>query len=105
MWRAFLTAGGAKDAAHRLHLICPENASRLPATMGLTAQLLASPKTMKRVQLLRHGMPSYIHPESMGAAEVCISRNPAFLSKLVPRWESLTQRLVTASSEQHLQQS
>ena len=72
MWRAFLTAGGVKDAAHRLHLICPENAARLPATMSLTAHLLASPKTMKRVQLLQHGMPGYILPESMGAAEVCI---------------------------------
>ena len=74
MWRAFLTAGGVKDAANRLHLICPENASRLPANMGLTTLLLASPKTMKRVQLLRHGMPGYIVPASMGAAEVC---NPA----------------------------
>lgn len=73
MWRAFLTAGGVKDAAHRLHLICPENASRLPAAMGLTAHLLASPKTMKRVQLLRHRMPGYILPGSMGAAEVCLS--------------------------------
>ena len=65
-----LTAGGIVDIAHRLHLLCPENVSRLPASMGLTAHLLASPKTMKRIQLLRHGMPGYIVPSSMDTPEV-----------------------------------
>ncbi|KAK9840148.1 hypothetical protein WJX74_004172 [Apatococcus lobatus] len=95
MWRAFLTAGGIKDIKHRLHLICPENASRLPASMGLTAHLLSSPKTIKRIQLLRHGMPGYVIPAHMDTAEVelaaalglpCFSGPPAVHSALCNRF-------------------
>ena len=74
MWRAFLSAGGAENINHRFHFICPENSSRLPPGMSLSAQLLASPRALKRVQMLRHGMPGYIVPTSMKLDEVRLSK-------------------------------
>ncbi len=72
MWMAFLSAGGVENLSHRFHLISPENSAHLPPSLSLTAQLLASPRALKRVQLLRHGMPGYIVPTCMRKDEVSL---------------------------------
>ncbi|KAK9811483.1 hypothetical protein WJX72_004683 [[Myrmecia] bisecta] len=69
-WLKLLQVGGVADAATRYRVIVPENLTRLPHTLSLTAKLLASPRALKRIQLFMRGKLGYIVPGKMGDEEV-----------------------------------
>ena len=55
-------------------MVIPENCSRLPAHMSLTAKLLASPRALTRIQLYCKNRPGYIVPGTLGGEEVSAPR-------------------------------
>ena len=51
-WEKLLEVGGVEAPRSRLRIIYPENYSRLPERMPLTAKLLASPRALRRLRMI-----------------------------------------------------
>ena len=58
------------DANQRLHIITPENQSRLPEHLSLTKALLFSQRNLKRLAALVKGRTAYIIPGVVGKEEL-----------------------------------
>lgn len=69
-WIKLLEAGGVSDPAARFRVLYPENGSRLPERLPLTAKLLSSPRAMERLKLIVHGRPAFIVPGVVGDNEI-----------------------------------
>ncbi|DBA85977.1 TPA: hypothetical protein ACH3X1_005515 [Trebouxia sp. C0004] len=69
-WRKLLEVCAVDKLAVRCRLVIPENCSRLPAHMSLTAKLLASPRALTRIQQYCKNRPGYIVPGTLGGEEV-----------------------------------
>ncbi len=69
-WRKLLEVCAVDKLAVRCRMVIPENCSRLPAHMSLTAKLLASPRALTRIQLYCKNRPGYIVPGTLGGEEV-----------------------------------
>lgn len=54
-------------------IIHPENTSRLPSHMSLTAKLLSSPRALQRIHNFIHGRPAYIIPGIAGDEDITLS--------------------------------
>lgn len=65
-YHKLLAVGGVADAPSRLKVLVPENTERFPAHFSLTAQLLASPRCLKRLRQLLRGQEAYIVPGVVG---------------------------------------
>jgi len=63
-------------------MVVPENCSRLPGHMSLTAKLLASPRALTRIQLYCKNRPGYIVPGTLGGEEVSLVY-PSYASRAV----------------------
>ena len=61
--------GGVEDPGGRCRIIYPENYERLPLNMSLSAQLLSSPRALKRIRAHVKGRPAYIVPGYVGDDE------------------------------------
>lgn len=59
--------------AECLRIIHPENTSRLPPHMSLTAKLLSSPRALQRIINFIHGRPAYIVPGIVGDEDITLS--------------------------------
>lgn len=57
-----LQLGGISDAAARIKLICPENASRFPSHFSLSSVVLYSPRTLNRLSRCIRGRNAYMVP-------------------------------------------
>jgi len=68
-----LAVGGVQNAASRFRFICPENYNRLPSQLSLAAQLLYSPRALKRIITFIGNRPAYIVPNAVGADDVRVS--------------------------------
>jgi len=73
-WRKLLEVCAVDKLAVRCRMVIPENCSRLPAHMSLTAKLLASPRALTRIQLYCKNRPGYIVPGTLGGEEVSAAR-------------------------------
>lgn len=69
-WDKLLEVGGVGDPSSRYRLVWPENHGRLPAHMSTAAQLLASPRALKRLRAAVQGRMGYIVPGVVGDEEV-----------------------------------
>ncbi|GLI64066.1 hypothetical protein VaNZ11_007230 [Volvox africanus] len=69
-WNKLLEVGGVRDPTSRYRIVVPENYSRLPGHMSVTAKLLASPRALKRITAAVHGRLAYIVPGNVHDEEV-----------------------------------
>ncbi|KXZ47062.1 hypothetical protein GPECTOR_38g299 [Gonium pectorale] len=69
-WNKLLEVGGVSDPTSRYRIVVPENYSRLPGHMSVTAKLLASPRALKRISAAVHGRLAYIVPGNVHDEEV-----------------------------------
>nr|CCA18898.1 conserved hypothetical protein [Albugo laibachii Nc14] len=64
-----LQLAGISDAAARIKLMCPENASRFPSHFSLSNVVLCSPHTMKRLSRYIRGRNAYLVPGFPGTED------------------------------------
>lgn len=69
-WDKLLEVGGIADPASRYRMVWPENYGRLPPHMSTTAQLLASPRALKRLQAAVAGRMGYLVPGVVGDEDI-----------------------------------
>ncbi|GFR40108.1 hypothetical protein Agub_g662, partial [Astrephomene gubernaculifera] len=72
-WNKLLEVGGVSDPTSRYRIVVPENYTRLPGHMSVTAKLLASPRALKRISAAVNGRLSYIVPGNVHDEEVELS--------------------------------
>lgn len=74
--------GGVSRPESRYRVVYPENSTRMPSRLSLTAKLLSSPRAMRRLAISCKDRPAVIIPSAGALLSFCPAYEPRRLLSL-----------------------